>query len=94
MPDTHRILCVDKLDGVNPTERIRCIGGTNPDGTRWKLSVASAMLGIEAGTWRFFVRVNGQCPWVVIAVHDGQKYLRTELDGAQPLTLLDLPDCP
>ena len=47
-----RISCINKNDRTNPYERITSIGGTNPDGGRWKRSQLQAIADIEAGTYR------------------------------------------
>ncbi len=42
-----RITCINKTDRYNPHERIRYVGGVNPDGSRWKLSQEQAIEAIE-----------------------------------------------
>ncbi len=80
---------------MNAHERIKSIGGTNPDGGRWKLSLDQAISDIEAGKYRFFVSVNGDSVWVIVATSAlGHKYLKTQNDGDQPNNLLSLPECP
>jgi hypothetical protein len=43
----------------------------------------------------FHVRVGGRPVRVIVAVSRfGNKYLKTEADGAEPNNLLSLPECP
>jgi hypothetical protein len=90
-----QVKCINKSDRYNPHERILSIGGTNPDGTRWKLSEQDAIAGIERGKWQFYVNVGEKTAWVIIALSaQGHKYLKTEADGENPNNLLSLPECP
>jgi Protein of unknown function (DUF3892) len=89
-----QVSCIDKRQHYNPHERILAIGGRNPDGTRWKLSEAEAIRDIKLGKYSFYVSVNGRTVNVIIAVHEGREYLKTEADGYAPDNLLSLPDCP
>jgi len=91
-----RVSCIKKTDRTNPHERIRNIGGVNPDGSRWKLSETDAIAGIKQGKWDFYVeRPAGHRVSVVIAVSAyGHEYLKTQADGEQPDNLLALPECP
>lgn len=94
MADNVEVKCINKTNRTDPHERISHIGGINPDGKRWKLTVDEAIAGIESGKWQFYTSVNGKSVWVVIATHNGRKYLKTEADGAQQNNLLSLQECP
>ena len=94
MAESHLVRCTTKRDG----RRISHIGGTNSNGTPWKYSEADAIKGIKAERWKFYVTVergaDSHGVWLQVAADQGQEYLKTDADGAEPTTLLSLPDCP
>lgn len=95
MASRHQVKCIRKRgDHYNPHERIEGIGGTNPNGERWFLSEDRAISSIETGEWSFYTSVGGRQADVVIAIHNGRKYLKTTADGYEPDNLLALPECP
>lgn len=89
-----QIRCINKNPRLDPHKRIEYVGGTNPDGSRWKLAEANAIAGIQAGRYSFFVDAGGRRVDVIIAVHQGQRYLKTVADAYAPNNLLSLPECP
>ena len=96
MAETHRVGCITKSDRDDPHDRIINVGGTNADGTAWKLTQQHAIDGIESGKWEFYVeRPAGDRVNVIVATSRyGNMYLKTEADGDQPNNLLSLPECP
>ena len=94
MADRVRVGCVNKRDRQNRHERIQSIGGTNADGTRWKLTEEQAIAGIESGKWSFYTMGGGETANVIIATHLGRKYLKTDRDTTTKDNLLSLPECP
>ena len=93
MATLYQVTCIRKRDRQNPHERIQSIGGAAGNG-RWELPEADAIAGMEDGRWQFYVNVNAQRIFVVVALHQGRKYLKTQADGYEPNNLLRLPECP
>lgn len=95
MATSHEVGCINKTNRESAHERIQNIGGVNPDGTRWKLSVSQAIADIKADKYKFYVSKNGSKVNVIIARSaSGNEYLKTENDGEQPNNLLSLQECP
>lgn len=95
MAQEVQISCINKTNRTSAHERIQNVGGSNGDGTRWKMSEAQAIRDIKAGKYRFWTTGGGKHAWVIIArTGEGHEYLKTEADGVQPNNLLALPECP
>jgi len=87
----HKVTCINKRGShYDPHERIAYIGN---DRENWKLSEDDAIRAIENYTSSFYTLVNGREAEVVIAAHNGRKYLKTTADGYRPDNLLNLPEC-
>ena len=93
MAESRQISCINKTPRQDPHERISNVGGT-VSGVRWKLTLDHAIAAIEKGTWTFWTMGGGKRADVIIATHNGRKYLKTTADGIQPDNLLKLPECP
>ena len=89
-----RILCINKTNRYNPHERISHVGGLNSDGTRWRITQEQTIAYIEQREHSFYTMVDGRRANVIVATHNGNKYIKTENDGEQPNNLLSLPECP
>ncbi|UWU93628.1 DUF3892 domain-containing protein [Bradyrhizobium sp. CB1015] len=72
-----RIQCINKTDRQNPHERVKNVGGVTPDGSRWKQSVNATIKEIENGVWEFYVEEEHKAN-VIVAVHNGHKYIKTD----------------
>ena len=94
MATNVQVQCINKTDRYDPHERIQYIGGMRSDGVRWKRSQQQAITDIESGIYAYFVSVGGHSVWVIVAIHMGNKYLKTQNDGLHPNNLLSLPECP
>ncbi len=93
---TAQVRCIVKRDRTNPHERIKAIGGVNPDRSRWKLNETDAIAGMKSGKYSFYVErpVGHRVSVVITKTRAGHEYLKTEADGEQPNNLLALPECP
>ncbi len=90
-----KISCINKDDRNNPYEAITHVGGLNPDGTRWRLTLEEAIQSINNNKYHFYVEVNNDRVEVIVAVNPyGHEYLKTVADGDKPNNLLWLNECP
>jgi hypothetical protein len=94
VPKTARIRCINKTNRNDPHDRIHSVGGVNSDGRRWKMSEQQAISDTESGEWQFYVSEGGKTVNVIVAKHNGNKYIKTQNDGLHPDNLLALPECP
>ena len=87
----YQVTCITKRGGhYNPHERIEYIGNETAN---WRLSEDAAIRKIQSGTDSFFTFVNGRRANVIVAEHNGRKYLKTDADGYAPDNLLSLGEC-
>jgi len=94
MASWHEIKCINKTNRHDPHDRIKAVGGMNPDGSNWKLSQQEAIEYIKAGKYSFYVNMNGQQVEVIVArSRFGNEYIKTVADGEQPNNLLSLYEC-
>jgi hypothetical protein len=94
MRHSQTIRCVARGRGRFPYERILSVGGTNPDGSRWKQSQKQTIKEIEDGAWEYYVEGAWRRHRIVVATYMGAKYIKAEGDALHPDTLLYLPQCP
>lgn len=88
-----QIDCINKTNRQDPYDRIHSVGGESSTGGRWKKSQSTVISEIEGKVNTFYTRVNGARADVIVAVHNGHKYIKTEGDGLHPNNLLSLPEC-
>lgn len=89
MPISRLVTCINKTDRPNRHERIRSIGGI------WgKVLESEAIKQIEEGTYSYHVKASIYDAKVIVALHLGRKYLKTERDTVYIDNLLSLPECP
>ena len=94
MARRYQICCIKRTDRLNHHERIRYLGGVNPDGAHWRLSEAAMIEAIESGRWSFYVsRAGRDLDIVIVTSKYGRKYIKTAADGLHPESLLALPEC-
>ena len=93
MANTMQIKCISRTERMSPHERITHVGGY--ESSQWKITLNDAIGKIERGQKAFSVQAHRKTVRVIVAVSpSGIKYLKAEVDGDQPDTLLRLPECP
>jgi hypothetical protein len=90
----HRLVkCSEKSREFGEDYEVKAISGPMPDGSSWTSTQSEAIADIEAGKEIFYVQLEGTIAFVIVAIHNGVKYLKTQLDPDVPIVLLALPDC-
>ena len=93
MASRLRIRRINKMPREDPHKSITHVGGGSV-GNVWKQTQQQTIAEIEAGTYEYYVYAGGKEVDVVVATHNGHKYLKTKADGVNPNNLLSLPECP
>ncbi|WP_035463648.1 hypothetical protein [Algoriphagus vanfongensis] len=93
-----RVLCSQKITGLNHKTEITQIGGVNGSGEKWKVSEKEAIAGIQTGLFEFYIVENFKDVPVSIKeeIVEGQAKKQLVATGLGFLhnLLEDLPDCP
>ena len=90
-----RIRCINRTGHSAVFQKIRFVGGLNDDGSTWKLTQQMAVDMIQGGKYQLYVVLNRKRLSVIVATSpDGQNYLKAEIDAEEPISLLNLPECP
>ena len=75
------------------TKNLGLLCGQGADGKHWHLSETEAIAGLQDGTWRFYIRVDGHdVPIIIAADMAGNKFLAARVDGKITDDLLSLPE--
>jgi hypothetical protein len=82
-----QITCVNKQPRNDVHKQIERVGGSG-----WSISQDEAIRNIENGE-TYEVTMNGIAARVVIATHNGHKYIKTAADGYGANNLLSLQEC-
>jgi hypothetical protein len=93
MASRLRIRCINKIPREDPHRSITHVGGGSV-GNVWKQTQQQTIAEIEAGTYEYYVSVAGKEVEVIVATHNGHKYIKTTADGVGPNNLLSLPERP
>jgi Protein of unknown function (DUF3892) len=91
MAGDFQVNCIVKRGGhYNPHERIEALGNSAGN---WMLSEQAMISRIERREESFYTLANGRRADIIVAEHNGRKYLKTTADGYAPNNLLSLNDC-
>jgi Protein of unknown function (DUF3892) len=86
----YEVSCITKRGNhLDPHERIERIGFQGI----WYIEESRAIRRIETGMDSFYTMVDGREADIIVATHNGRKYLKTIADGYSPNNLLSLPEC-
>lgn len=89
-----QVMCINRRPNrVDPHGHIYAIGGMI-GGQSWRQPEEEAIRNIEQNQIDYFVSVNGHTVMVEVAIHLGNKYLKTVADTYRPDNLLSLQECP
>jgi Protein of unknown function (DUF3892) len=84
-----RATCITKRPAhYDAHGRIQALGGSG-----WYKTEDTVIREIEQWANSYYVSAGGRSIQVVVATHDGRKYLKTTADGYAPNNLLALPEC-
>ncbi len=87
----YQVTCINKKgDHFEPYERIDHVGNRMQG---WKVSEKDAIRHIEHGSHTYYTSANGRRARLIVAIHNGRKYLKTTTDDYSPNNLLCLMEC-
>lgn len=93
MKKRYQILCINDFS-YSFEQKITFLGGKNPLGETWVLSVDQAIKGIESGKWEFYVNWEKQSFGIeILADSANDKTLGTPEAPDRKNLLLLLPQC-
>ena len=84
------IRCINKIPRADHYRSITHVGG---GAGSWKQTQKQTIDEIEAGTYEYYVDVDGKEVDVIVVQHNGHKYIKTRPDGVDPNNLLSLDEC-
>jgi len=88
----YQVVCINKGDRADPHTAIEKIGMLVGSATR-VIPQQTVVEDLEANRYRLYTLVDGVRARVIVARHNGRKYLKTQADGVWPNNLLALAEC-